>query len=107
MEINSIQNYYRLQNSANTGRMKKVADESTFSPSESHGKDKVNISSEGSFKAELSTYAKVYSSQNKQNTSAERIEELKEAYKGDNCPVSGRDIASAIIKYTFGTDDQA
>jgi len=106
MEINSIQNFYRLQNSTNTGRAKKTAEESTYAPSETHGTDKINISSEASFKAELSTYAKVSSSQNAQNVSAERIEKLKEAYKGDNTPVSGRDIASAIIKYTFGTADQ-
>ena len=42
----------------------------------------------------------------KMTTKEERIEKLKEAYKGDNTPVSGRDIASAIIKYTFGTTNQ-
>lgn len=107
MEINSIQNFYRLQNSANTGRVKKAAEESVYSPSESYGTDKINISSEASFKAELSTYAKVSATQNAQNVTAERIEKLKEDYKGDNCPVSGRDIASSILKYTFGTNDQA
>ena len=106
MEINSIKNYYRLQNSANTGRVKRNADESASAPSETYGTDKINISSEASFKAELSSYAKVGSSQNAQCVSAERIEKLKEAYKGDNTPVSGRDIASAIIKNTFGTTDQ-
>lgn len=107
MEINSIQNYYRLQNAANTGRVKRMPEESaSLTSSESYGTDKVAISSEASFKAELSSFAKVYATKNKQEVSPERIEELKMAYKDDNCPVSGRDIASSIIKSTFGTSDQ-
>ena len=30
-------------------------------------------------------------------TNTSRIEELQKAYAGDNCPVSGKDIAEAIV----------
>lgn len=104
MEINHIQNYYRLQNASDAGRAKKMSDGAPSEVLGSYGKDEVAISSEASFKAALSTYAKVCASQKKQEASVERIEELKAAYAGDSCPVAGRDIAAAVIKYTFGAD---
>lgn len=106
MEINSLQNYYRLQNTANTCRVKRNVEENTPSASESYGTDKVAISSDASFKAELSSLAKTYSAQSAKTASQERIEALKEAYREDNCPVSGRDIASAVMKYALGTNSR-
>lgn len=104
MDIKPIQHNYRLQNVANTGRVvKKAAEEFSGSASEMYGKDKIAISSEASFKAELYSCAKAYACKNRQPVPEERIEELKKQYAGDNCPVSGHDIASAVIRNIFGT----
>lgn len=115
MEINSIQNsHYPINtNSANStnstnniSREKKTTEDSTTSHVETYGTDTVDISSNGSFKAKLGTYSKTFEAHSKQAASQERIEELKTAYTGDNCPVSGVDIASAIAKYALGTTGQ-
>lgn len=106
MEINHIRNYYHLQNASNSGRVKKSSEGIQSEGFETYGKDEVAISSDASFKATLSSYAKAYASHKKQDVSAQQIEKLKAEYAGDNCPVSGRDIAASIIKYTFGTDIQ-
>ncbi|NLW64975.1 MAG: hypothetical protein GXY26_01900 [Clostridiales bacterium] len=104
MEINHIQNFYRLQNTPDAARVKRTSEGPRSEAFETCGKDEVAISSDASFKAALSSYAKAYASNKNQEVSAERVEALKSAYSGDNCPVSGRDVAAAVIKYTFGTD---
>jgi len=112
MEINSIQNSHypintnNTNNTNNISREKKTTEDSTTSHAETYGTDTVEISSNGSFKAELGTYSKTFEAHSKQNASQERIDELKTAYTGDNSPVSGIDIASAIAKYTFGKTGQ-
>ena len=106
MSINPINNYFRMQNATNGARLKRPAEELSFNAVDSHGKDEVEISPDASFKAQLSSCSKAYAAEIKQDVSIKRIEELKEAYAADNCPISGRDIASAVLKYTFGINDR-
>ncbi len=103
MDINSIQNYYRIQSTVNVGRVSRPNAEAASAESAQQRTDKIDISSEASFKSQLGTYAKVYSAQSKQAASAERVAQLKEQYQGDCCPVNGQDIASSIMQYTLGT----
>ncbi len=100
MEINSIQNYYRLQNTSLAGRVKKTAEESGVSGSE-YSSDTIAISRDASFKAAMSVAAKRYSAEVTKEASAERITQLKNAYAGDNCPVSGREVAAAVLGCTL------
>lgn len=102
MEINNIKNFFRLQNTVDPTRVNKTAAELKSETFEPRGKDRVAISPEANFKAELSSYAKVYAKN--LEVSSERLEELKAAYAGDNCPVSGRDIAASVIRHVLGTD---
>jgi hypothetical protein len=104
MEINSIQNSYHTINSTNLSRDKKAAEDSAATTNETYGADTVEISSGGNFKAELGTYSKTYETQSKQSAAKERIDQLKTAYAGDNCPASSVDIASAIMKYALGSN---
>ena len=109
MEINSVQNSHypiNTNNTNNISREKKTTEDSVASSKETYGKDTVDISSDGNFKAELGTYSKTFEAHSKQDASKGRIDELKTAYTGDNCPVSSSDIASAIVKYTFGKTGQ-
>ena len=100
MDINAIQNYMRIQPAVTTGRAVRPLAE-TAAASESRV-DKADFSSQASFKAQLGSLAKTYAAQGTAPASAERISELKQQYQGDECPTSGVDIASAIMKYSIG-----
>ena len=100
MDINAIQNYMRIQPSVTTGRAVRPVAEAAAA---SEGRvDKADFSSQASFKAQLGAVAKTYAARASEPASAERISELKQQYQGDACPVSGVDIASAIMKYSIG-----
>ena len=101
MEINAIQNYMRVQPAVTTGRAVRPAAD-VAAAAETTRSDKVDFSSQASFKAQLGASAKQYAMQSTETASAERISQLKQQYQGDACPVSGTDIASAIMKYTIG-----
>ena len=101
MDINAIQNYMRIQPAVTTGRAARPAAEAAAVSAETRS-DKVNFSSEASFKAQLGTQARLYAAKVSEPVSAERISQLKAQYQGDACPVKGADIASAIMKYTLG-----
>ncbi|MEA4894335.1 MAG: hypothetical protein VB064_03635 [Oscillospiraceae bacterium] len=102
MEIKPIQNYIMTQASANSTNTKKPAEEAGEAAADTRGTDKIDISSEASFKADLGKYAKIYSAKGTEKASAERITALKQQYQGDTCPISGSDIAAKIISGILG-----
>lgn len=102
MEINSVQNYYRMQSAATAGNTRKAADEGSTSAADNRTTDVIDISAEANFKSELGKYSKIYSANSKEVTSSERIAELKQKYQGDTCPISGSDIAGKIISGILG-----
>lgn len=104
MDINKIQRYMNVSPALNTGRTARPAADSvsaTAAASETRA-DKVDLSSQAGFKAQLGAYAKIYAAEASKPASPERINQLKQQYQGDACPVSGTDIASAVLKYTLG-----
>ena len=107
MDINSLQNYYRIQQSqTGYGRVQRGANEGTVrTETDSVRSDKVDISSEGSFKAQLAAYTKSYAAQSGKGASPEKMARLKQQYSGDACPVSGADIAGAITRYVLGAGE--
>lgn len=102
MDINALQNYYRIQNPTNVGRVGRTNSEATGTDSDKIRTDKVDISSQGSFKAQLAACAKSYASQSASTASPERIAQLKQQYSADACPVSGTDIAGSVMRYILG-----
>lgn len=102
MDINGVQNYYRVQSSMNAYKASRPNSEAAPSESVQQRTDKIDISSEASFKSQLGVYSKACCAQSRQTASPERIAQLKEQYQGDSCPVGGRDIASSIMQYTLG-----
>jgi len=104
MEINSIQNYYRMQATANTANAAKKTpiEENTTSITEGRTTDTIEISSKASFKSELNTYTKASAAKNNAEVSDERIANLKQQYQGDSCPISSSDIATSIISGILG-----
>ena len=102
MEIKPIQNYYKTQAAANSTNTKKTVEEISAPAADTRGTDKIDISSEASFKSELGKYAKTYAAKSTEAASKERISELKQQYQGDTCPISGSDIAAKIISGILG-----
>lgn len=102
MEIKPIANYYKTQATANLTNTKKTIEENGVPAADKRGTDKIDISAEASFKAELGKYAKTYSAKSTEEASPERIAELKQQYEGDSCPISGSDIAAKIISGILG-----
>ena len=104
MEISSVQSFYRMQNTAAFGRVKRSAEETAASSAQTRETDTVDLSSEASFRATLAASARSYAAQSAQPASAERIAELKQAYADDTVPVSGKDIASSVMRAAFGIE---
>ena len=102
MEISSGQNFYRMQNTATLGRVKRPTEETVSSAAQSYETDTVDLSADAGFRATLAANAKTYAAQSTQGASPERIAALKQAYAGDNVPVSGVQIASSIMRAAFG-----
>lgn len=102
MDINAIQNYMRVQPAAGASARPVRPVQETAAVAADSRIDKVNISSEASFRAQLGAQARTYSAKAAEPASAERISQLKAQYEGDSCPVRGADIASAIMKYSLG-----
>ncbi len=104
MDINKIQRYMSVSPSLSTGRAARpVAESAASSAAAAETRaDKVDLSSQASFKAQLGAYAKIYAAEASKPASPARINQLKQQYQGDTCPASGTDIASAVLKYTLG-----
>jgi hypothetical protein len=107
MDINALQNYYRIQQpQTGFGRVARgTGDGAARTDADTARADKVDISSEGSFKAQLAAYTKSYAAQSEKAASPEKIARLKQQYSGDACPVSGADIAGAITRYVLGAGE--
>ncbi|MFI3114680.1 MAG: hypothetical protein R3Y12_00890 [Clostridia bacterium] len=68
------------------------------------GHDTVNISSEATFKSNLSKEVKKYVAEENAiaSSTSVKLDNLKQLYNGDNCPISSSDIASSIMKSVCG-----
>lgn len=104
MEIRSIHQLYQMQAGAVPANFKKTAEDSGAQVADSRGTDTVDISSDASFKVQLSKKAKAYAAENNDKVTDERIAELKRSYQGDACPISGSEIAAKIIAGIVGPD---
>ena len=102
MEIKPIANYYKMQTTATSINAKKPVEETGAQVTETRGTDKIDISAEANFKAELSKQSKTYAIKSNEEVSQARISELKLKYQGDSCPISGSDIAAKIISGILG-----
>ena len=64
--------------------------------SQSGAADVVQISADAAMKGKLSAFALALNKE-MDAVNATRIENLKALYAGDNCPISGADLAAAIV----------
>lgn len=102
MEVNRVQDLYPYRPVGNVGRQ--APSESIQSGHEGSAEgDVVKISPEASFRAKLDGVAKNYATAARSNEAGQqaRVESLKEKYQGDNCPVSGYDVATALMNTIF------
>ena len=103
MDINSIRNYYTRNNVSNVYAKDVNAKSADAVAKASAGNvDVVDFGAKG---AEKSTYDKAvmnFKVAYNKPADAARINELKEKYQGDACPISSSEIAGAIISNVIG-----
>jgi len=105
MEIRGIYKNY-LHNSEKAVKIAKPAEDNSGKINGGADKaekaDKIEISSTASFRAKLEEAKRSYVKKLGAETSEQRISELKEKYKGDNCPVPADLVANAILSRILG-----
>lgn len=103
MEIKSVHELYPYRSVSSGGR-KPVSAVESVPAKESGERDVVAISPEASFRAKLDSLSKGYAAQGKavEASSGDRVQALKAQYQGDNCPVSGYDVARAVYASVCG-----
>lgn len=103
--INGVHEAYSMHSAMGSRPVsnKKVTEE-PVQPREAGAQDQVVISPEASFRVKLEAASKqvAASAQPRESASAERISQLKAQYQGDSCPVSGADIAQAMLGRACG-----
>lgn len=103
--INGVHEAYSLHTAMGSRPVnnKKVTEEAVLGR-ETGAQDQVIISPEASFRARLEVASKQVAAapQPRQEVSAERMSQLKAQYAGDNCPVSGADIAQSMLGRACG-----
>ena len=104
MEIKSIYDIQQLITKPSSRNTFLKSANSIITAKESSGFDTIDISPNASFQVKLDAQTKRYSEISKQNStvSQAKLSELKAKYEGDNCPLSGYDIANAILRNVCG-----
>ena len=106
MEIKSIHELYQLRTAKTMPRPGKKTREE-LAPKDT-AVDTITISKEASFRAQLATATRQYAAeaQNIAGASPARMDSLKAAYAGDQCPVSGADIWKAMAVRSMAMPSQ-
>lgn len=65
--------------------------------------DSIQVSSQASLQVGLEAKCKEYANGWEESISSQRIEALKLKYQGDQCPVSGKEVAMAMMERVTGT----
>lgn len=103
MKIYSTSESYPYQAMTASGRaVQKTAE--LQSAAKDGGGDTVAISPRGAFQVRLEGETRRYAAAARQSaqTSTARMEELKQKYQGDSCPVSGMDVTRAMLERVCG-----
>ena len=108
MEINSIRDTHQLLAVNGARCISLKVGENTSSGNHFSGQDTLNISATASFQARLSAESKKYASIAKAESgnhtiSAAELNQLKHNYQGDRCPMSGLDVAGALLNRVLGS----
>lgn len=103
MDINSVRNYY-TRNNVNSVYTKEANAKSVDSAvkTTSANIDVVDFGARGNEKTVYDKAVMNYKVAYNKPTDAARIQELKEKYQGDACPVTASEIAGAIVSNVIG-----
>lgn len=104
MEIKGVHELYPYRSLGGVSRTSRGTGETVAASKDSTERDVVRISPEAAFRSKLDAASKSYAekARNYESGFPQKIQELKEQYKGDNCPVSGQDVARAIMNNVCG-----
>lgn len=105
MEIKGIRESCRSLNTAALSGYSRMMQRTEAAQAEKStgAQDTVTLSADASFKSFLATEVRKFSAAGEtEGASAERIASLRQQYAGDSCPVSGTDVAAAMLNSVFG-----
>lgn len=100
IELKGVVNAYQAASPVKAAR--KAENGQAWAVRQEKQADSVDLSPDAALHVELSHMARTQAQKLSQPASAERIASLQERYRGDNCPVSGREIAAAIFRTVIG-----
>jgi len=93
-----LQNVYPINKPGTAGQIPVVKKDPGFPVVQPAAEgDMVQISSDAAQKGKLNAFSAALFREMNSAAGPERMAQLKEQYAGDNCPVSGADIAGAIV----------
>ncbi len=108
MEIKGLYSAYKFSSIENLGKPGHAARSAAAEGKNPCGGDTIKISRDAAFRSELSSGARKLASMEKTNAAAspEQLQRLKEKYANDRCPVSGDEIAEAILNRVLGSESK-
>ncbi len=104
MEIKGVFDRYKMNTQLSINNKPAVkSEEVSEKKKEMPTKDTISVSSSASFQTAYSKEVKasINAVKSEINVSEARLNSLKELYKGDNCPTTSDEIASAIMNRTM------
>lgn len=98
----AVPNITKIEKTANFSP--EQAEKTSITKVSKSSKDTAVFSAEASFKSKLNEISKTYASSSKEVTSISeaRMNTLKQAYSGDNCPISSYNIATSMVQSVCG-----
>ncbi len=101
MSIKGVGDAYRIQ-TANSIQRKNEKSEVGSSGESKNNFDRVDISSQAMFRAQVASAGKSFANAASEQVSAQRISALAQKYAGESCPVEGGAIAESMIARIIG-----
>jgi len=105
MEIRRIYTNYMHNSEKCKNKPAKTTDDNSSSGKGSNNVDMIEISSDATFKSQLESAKKSCAQAVRTEVSPERINELKNKYQGNRCPVTGESVARSIVSRVLGSED--
>lgn len=101
MEIKGLYSHYRVPSAQTAGKAGRAGGHFAAEMKDTAKMDTVDISPDAALKGKVAAASREYAARIERGVPAERIAALRVKYQGDACPVSGAEVADAILARVF------
>lgn len=105
MEIKSIYSQYAIKPEKYTGKSNDASGGTPAIGKENNSVDMIELSPNATLQTQLAVEKKAAARSFHAELSDARVAALRLKYQGDNCPVSGSDVAEAMMKRVLGQEE--